>query len=98
MHTPIVFLVAALVPEASYCLPSTHPLHHHCSSNNNDIETSVAVLNTAASVPEEGIVTNNDLFKYPIQRLFKSYVLFRLHNADTAAHADTHGEALELTL
>ncbi len=53
----------ALLAGTNYCLPTTHSLHHHCSSNNSHVGTSAPVVNTEVSVPGEGLSANDDFIQ-----------------------------------
>ncbi len=63
----------ALLAGSSYCLPSTHPFDHHCSTtpsfNSTGNGTSTPVLNSAALVLKGEVAASNGFIcKYPRQR------------------------------
>ncbi len=94
----------ALLAGSSYRLHSTPSFSHHRSttpsSNSTGNETSVPVMNTAASVPRREIAASNDLIQVSKSKAAQVLCNFQTStpDADIAALAGTLGEALGLNL
>ncbi len=91
---------AALWAGTSYCLLSTNPFHHPCSTKNNSIGTLAPFLNTTASVQGGVIATYNHLIQVSKSKVTQVLCTIQTStpDADIAALASALGEVLGLNL